>query len=401
MSPKYSLTMQAGGLLWQVSDHLQTRRTSDAERQAQYAELWMFLLHQLLILARDNRSDVRDGAATTISRSLELYGGTLDGAGWQACLSTVLFPLLDAVERGTGDKAWDDSKTLVVSSVGKLFADFFPTLVVATEAFAETTWPRLVGYLLAAFEADAAAVATAAMKTLLRVLGAVDEKQTAVLECVWTGWTATADRIEALGSPRAQPSIEALVRVAGPLVGWSTVYASSERCDQLLAVLHRLATYSLSPEYQPDVDSRTPVQKAIVEIIDTLAVRATQSAPSILRTWSTFAALAFVAPLGDALANAKNRKPTYIALHKATITRAVTTYTTMLPENDASGAVVELLQMLAHPLALRYRCPPSCKYGDDPPLFKTATLLFFDVLRAAMRRLDAFGQGASAILSSH
>ena len=354
----------------------------------------MFLLHQLLILARDNRSDVRDGAATTISRSLELYGGTLDGAGWQACLSTVLFPLLEVVERGTGDKAWDDSKTLVVSSVGKLFADFLHSHLVATEAFAEETWPRLVGYLFAAFETDAPTVATAAMKTLLRMLGAVDWAQTAVLECVWTGWTATADRIETLGSPRAQSSLEAFVRVAGPLVGWSPVFASSERCDRLLALLYRLATYALSPEYQPDVDSRTPVQKAVVEIIDALAVRATQSAPAIVRTWSTLAALAFVAPLGDALANAKNRKPTYIALHKATVTRAATTYATMLADDDASGAVVDLLRMLAHPLALRYRCPPSCKYGDDPPLFKTATLLFFDVLKAAMRRLDAFARGA-------
>lgn len=84
-----SFAFQAGGLLWSVSDHLQAKR-KEGENDVAHGELWMFLLHQLLSLCQDSRQEARDGAISTIFRSISLYGATLSKATWDGCMFDIV-----------------------------------------------------------------------------------------------------------------------------------------------------------------------------------------------------------------------------------------------------------------------------------------------------------------------
>ncbi|KAL1917432.1 uncharacterized protein VTP21DRAFT_3825 [Calcarisporiella thermophila] len=186
-----NVSLTAIGLLWNVSDFIQTKRQEPdnlsprpEETEPAYSgeegkekldferilsedltarNLWMLLLLQLSKLCSDPRPEVRNGANQTLFRTISMNGSTLSRQTWHICVWRVLFPLLDSVKlsaeravremhedlatgrqkaqpskempllmhhsRATVDKQWDETKVLVLCSIAGIFNDFFPVLV--------------------------------------------------------------------------------------------------------------------------------------------------------------------------------------------------------------------------------------------------------------------------------
>ncbi|CEG64314.1 hypothetical protein RMATCC62417_01309 [Rhizopus microsporus] len=185
-SEDLNISLTAVGLLWNLSDFIQTRRTelmkeqtenvpidneslnidislsgADSESSMTYSILWMLLLLQLSHTCTDWRPEVRNGANQTLFRTISMNGHVLGSQLWNACIWKVLFPLLDSIKmssiraskmslgnrtpmtnvaerdssgfmlhhsRDTADKQWDETKVLILTGISSIFHDFLNDL---------------------------------------------------------------------------------------------------------------------------------------------------------------------------------------------------------------------------------------------------------------------------------
>lgn len=187
-----NISLSAIGLLWNVSDFIQTKR-ADLEKTHENHDkdvivitknavieqeieriikgdltshtmnaLWMLLLIQLSRICSDSRPEVRNGANQTLFRTIDMNGSVLDIQTWHTCIWQVLFPLLNSVKlvsekvvkamqqqspnsdkltaqkefngfmvhhsRNTVDKQWDETKVLILTGMSGIFKNFIPIL---------------------------------------------------------------------------------------------------------------------------------------------------------------------------------------------------------------------------------------------------------------------------------
>ncbi|KAG1571611.1 hypothetical protein G6F50_004463 [Rhizopus delemar] len=186
-SDDLNISLTAVGLLWNLSDFIQTRRMdlikqetdnswsesidsenlnidlslsdADSESSKTYSILWMLLLLQLSHTCTDWRPEVRNGANQTLFRTISMNGHVLGAHLWNACIWKVLFPLLDSIKmssiraskmshskanspnterdnsgfmlhhsRDTADKQWDETKVLILTGLSSIFHDFLKDL---------------------------------------------------------------------------------------------------------------------------------------------------------------------------------------------------------------------------------------------------------------------------------
>ncbi|KAI9495186.1 hypothetical protein BDB00DRAFT_256465 [Zychaea mexicana] len=129
-SEDVNISLTAIGLLWNLSDFIQTKRLGPAKKTAEdgigghnvddtpiekhwlnidqplstesenttLSILWMLLLLQLSHVCTDGRPEVRNGANQTLFRTIMMNGSVLNQHLWSACIWEVLFPLLDAIK---------------------------------------------------------------------------------------------------------------------------------------------------------------------------------------------------------------------------------------------------------------------------------------------------------------
>ncbi|KAL7335661.1 Endocytosis and vacuole integrity protein [Mucor circinelloides] len=185
-SDDLNISLTAVGLLWNLSDFIQTRRidlgkesaaaeeeidkesinidltlsNKDDSNPKTYSILWMLLLLQLSHTCIDWRPEVRNGANQTLFRTITMNGHVLGPHLWNACIWEVLFPLLDSIKmssiraskmslskasspsindrdssgfmlhhsRDTADKQWDETKVLILTGISSIFQDFLQDL---------------------------------------------------------------------------------------------------------------------------------------------------------------------------------------------------------------------------------------------------------------------------------
>ncbi|KAI8354550.1 guanine nucleotide exchange factor in Golgi transport N-terminal-domain-containing protein [Choanephora cucurbitarum] len=184
-SDDLNISLTAVGLLWNLSDFIQTRRIDLIKKQDSafvdekidkehmnidvklededdgnpktYSVLWMLLLLQLSHTCIDWRPEVRNGANQTLFRTITMNGHVLGPQLWDTCIWEVLFPLLDSIKmssiraskislskasspnahndrdssgfmlhhsRDTADKQWDETKVLILTGISSIFQDF-------------------------------------------------------------------------------------------------------------------------------------------------------------------------------------------------------------------------------------------------------------------------------------
>ena len=357
------LNAQAGGLLWNVSDHVQAKRKQEDDED-RHGELWMFLLHQLLTLCRDSRQEVRDAAITNIFRSVSMYGTTLSNKTWDQCCHEIIFPLVDdisnaiksqyddqsLVEEATVpqahgppirliDKQWDDSKTLVLRSMGDVFLDYLPQIV-KTDRY-EETWSTFVGHLQQSFIRDRPAPATAAMQSLEKVLTVSLESTEASRiasswEVAWSAWDEMGLAVENNSIDHnskifTQVNLESFVRAVLPIYTPPYISFDLSRISRLLSILKSVLTYSQSPDYRPDIDGLMPLQSAILEVIAVIKLDEVPGAASaVLSDLSDYLTLAYTSsfecPSDGSGRFKQSQSVTFVALTKEVMPHALWLY---------------------------------------------------------------------------
>ncbi|KPV73179.1 uncharacterized protein RHOBADRAFT_2872, partial [Rhodotorula graminis WP1] len=433
-----NVALTAGGLLWNVSDHVQAKNQSgDGEAAQGGGDLWMYLLQNLLALCRDSRQEVRDAAISNVFRSIAMYGTTLDASTWDAVCWEVIFPLVEdisasihqhnvgrpddddelgeeTVPQANGppirlvDKQWDDSKQLALRSVGDVFFEYLPQLV-KTDRY-EDIWRAFVSQVQRSFVLDRPHPATAAMQALDKVLTvSLDMSDASRIasswEVAWAAWdeigaavednarasTTTDDEADP-AAPKifTQVNLEAFVRTVLPIYTPPYISFDLARVERLLAVLKAVLTYSKSPDYRPDVDGLMPLQSVVLEVIAVIKLDEIPGATSaVLSDLSEFLMLAFTSPFEKAAApSAAGRtfapqQVTYVALAKEVMPHVQWLYRKYAddPLVYDQGAVGKMLQAYAPPLRLKHSCPAPARFGSAEPLWRTATVNFLKAVR--------------------
>ncbi|GJN94193.1 hypothetical protein Rhopal_007267-T1 [Rhodotorula paludigena] len=421
-----NVALTAGGLLWNVSDHVQAKRKSGDSEMTEGGDLWMHLLQNLLALCRDPRQEVRDAAITNVFRSISMYGSTLDNATWDACSWDVLFPLLEDVSASIRqhntdgldgdnelseetvpqpngppirliDKQWDDSKVLALRSLGDVFFDNLAQLV-KTDRY-EDIWATFVSVVQQSFVEDRAQPATAAMQTLEKVLTVSldmsDEARIASSwEAAWSAWVemggAIEDNARSTGGDEtdkvfSQVNLEAFVRVALPIYTPPYISFDLERVQRLLAVLKAVLTYPRSLDYRLDIDGLMPLQAAVLEVIAVIKLDIPGAPSAVLSDLSEYLTLAFTTRVQKVPPTRAAGAPqvTYIALAKEIMPHVQWLYQQYKDEPLVyeQGAVGTMLEAYAVPMRLKHECPAPAKFGSAEPLWKTATVNFLKAVR--------------------
>lgn len=359
------IAIQAGGLLWSVSDHLQLKR-KDGDNELAHGELWMFLLHQLVALCADSRQEVRDGAITTTFRSISLYGSTLSKGTWDACMFEIIFPLIEALSSSIAintrdpvegdeiatqpngppirlvDKQWDDSKILALSSMGAVFFEYLPKIIKTSRY--EEIWSTFITLIKRSFIEDRAQVATAAMTALDKVLsvsleGVEGSRIPSSWEGAWLAWDEIGHSIASTSIDAStrnkgytQVNLEAYVKVVLPIYTPFHLSFDLARIHRLLAILKSVLTFARSPDYRPDIDHLTPLQAVILQVIAAIKLDVPGAPSAVLSDLSEYLALAFVGAFdSESESGVKGRskvvqRVTYIALTKEVMPHIIWLY---------------------------------------------------------------------------
>lgn len=243
-SEDLNISLTAIGLLWNLSDFIQTKRmdilkqTGGDKDEAIEKEslkidrvlgaeettktlciLWMLLLLQLSHLCTDRRPEVRNGANQTLFRTIMMNGNELEAHLWNACIWDVLFPLLDGIKmssiravkimhaqlaksppavgstdrdasgfmlhhsRDTADKQWDETKVLVLTGISNIFHDFLEKLSKLPRF--ESAWMLLLAHLEDSCLRPSQEVSLASMKSFKTISTPPAEKNIPELHKLW------------------------------------------------------------------------------------------------------------------------------------------------------------------------------------------------------------------------
>ncbi|KAK2460493.1 hypothetical protein APHAL10511_007499 [Amanita phalloides] len=420
----------AASLLWSVSDAIQAKR-KHAELEPQYSELWTFLLAEELGLCIDSRPQVRDGAIQTLFRTVQLYGSTLSAETWDQCIWKVAFPLLDALtaeirQRAVGgagaadsssETAWDESKVLALQSIGGIFHEFLVSNIMPLESF-DSAWETFVRHIQDSVLLDNRIISAPALRCLEKAIkssaAAGDDMKTrldGMLERAWgaidTLGSAVLRRADARSPLEPSPNVpltqESLVAFVDAIQCTRSVSRSVngkewelERLTRLMAILKDVLTYPNSPDYRPDIDALPPLQSVVVDTILSIDLSIAGSPSLVIRDLSEYTTLPFLASFELQGQNSKTgpSKITYIALAKKMMPLLVELYSRFKDSVNVymDGTVEALLSAYSIPIKMKYECPAPSKFGNDAPLWKTATECFLRIVKECavqMEQLDS------------
>ncbi|KAF8345051.1 hypothetical protein F5887DRAFT_1282803 [Amanita rubescens] len=417
----------AASLLWSVSDAIQAKR-KNAEQEPQYSELWLFLLSEELGLCTDVRPEVRDGATQTLFRTIQLYGSTLSTEMWDQCIWRVTFPLLDALTTEirqqasagdadlSGETSWDESKILALQSIGAIFHEFLVSRIMTLESF-QTAWETFVRHIQDSVLLDNRSISAPALRCLEKAIkassAARDERKArieGVHAQVWrlidTLGDAVLSRVEARSpsemtpnSPFTQESLVAFVNVIQCTRSVSRLVEGGEwqldRLTRLMAILKGVLTYPNSPDYRSDIDALSPLQSVIMDTVLDINLSSPGTPSLVIRDMSEYATFPFLASFDLQNQNSKTApsKVTYVALSKKAMPLLVDLYLRFKDNIDLymDRSMEALLSAYSIPIKMKHDCPPSSKFGNDPPLWKTATECFLRIVKdcaVQMKHLD-------------
>ncbi|RCI05076.1 hypothetical protein CU098_010695 [Rhizopus stolonifer] len=509
-SDDLNISLTAVGLLWNLSDFIQTRRVDLIKKQEgayvdekidkecmnidllleepdedgnprTYSILWMLLLLQLSHTCIDWRPEVRNGANQTLFRTITMNGHVLGPQLWNACIWEVLFPLLDSIKmssiraskislskasspntssdrdssgfmlhhsRDTADKQWDETKVLILTGISSIFQDFLGNLH-DLEHF-QRAFTLLLAHLEDSCLRSSQEVSFASIKSFKTIVTISPEftepsKMMNLWQRAWNTWevigygisqsmnnrgscdmfekkhknyddeaelqsltlSLSSSSVAPISKDFTQDTLTSYVSMFVDLHGLIASVFTLEDVGSLLSILRNLLVYSTSPQYRPDVDHLSPLQEAVLEVVQTLDMNTDGVPPLVLADLAEYMTLAFLSPPEDGQNKNRGYIPpsqrkfstvTYIALNKKCSTlvadlfkahvKVVSLYT--------EGVFERIIGAYGLPMKLKYDCPPSYKHGDDKtPLWKLATIGLLEILKLGLETLEDFGEEVS------
>ncbi|KAF8754296.1 C-terminal region of Mon2 protein [Rhizoctonia solani] len=380
----------AESLLWSVSDSVQAKR-SDPEKEEEYSQLWMFLLLELLGLCSDSRSEVRNGSIQTLFRTLQFYGATLSAGTWNECMWKIVFPLMSTLT------------TAVEQALVTLSPEVAPDSTILTQCPKldyDRGWARFLDIVTDSVLADDHTTSTAALRCLEKGLhsmskteGEASNTATNSKEQIWAACDKIGSAIEQHTSPSGlaftQDCLQAFVDIIKALHTASHSHWNLDRFKRCLAILKSVIAYPGSRDYRPDIDGLTPVQSAVLDTVLDFDLNLPGLPSLVLTDLSEFATLAFLAAFdvpdinagGDA--RKSPRRVTYIGLAKRVMPIVVEVYGRFKATADIyeDGTLNRMLSAYSIPIKLKYDCPAPSKFGNDLPLWKTATTCVLHIIK--------------------
>ncbi|KAG9118878.1 hypothetical protein FRC07_006393, partial [Ceratobasidium sp. 392] len=421
----------AESLLWSVSDSVQAKR-SDPAKEEEYSKLWMFLLLELLGLCSDSRPEVRNGSIQTLFRTLQFYGATLSAETWNECMWKIVFPLMStlttAIEHSllvmspdafsgaanatSTTKSWSETKTLAFQSVAAVLNDFLVSKIMHLEDY-DRSWERFLQIVTDSVLTDDRTTSTAALRCLEKGSASMTAAEGEMIpvadksrERIWSSCDTIGSAIDqhtSTGPPFTQECLQAFVDVLKALHAISHPHWDLDRFKRYMAILKAVIMYSNSPDYRPDVDGLTPVQSVVMDAVLEFKLEFSGVPSLVLTDLSEFATLAFLASFDVPDTNPTTssgrppRRVTYIALAKRVMPILVEIYGRFKgsPDIYQDGTIDSILSAYSIPIKLKYDCPAPSKFGNDPPLWKTATTSVLQVIKDCTLELPNFNETVS------
>ena len=367
--------------------------------------------------------------------------------------------------RDTADKQWDETKVLVLTGLSNIFRDFLTKLYVLPKF--ERAWSLLLAHLEDSCLRSSQEVSLASIKSFQTIVsqqptldmdGRKQQDIASLWRSAWQSWlvigesmvvqppskegddneddehhdgSAATRRIKELDSELhlltlslssssvapisndfSQDMLTAYVNMFTDLYKVISPTFNLNDVENLLGVLKNVLVYSTSQQYRPDIDHLSPLQEAVLNVIQSLDMNKPGIPPLVLRDLSEYMTLAFLNPQGlqqrqhyQQIADDKSKLSpqqrrystvTYIALNKKTSQMVVEMFQKHIDNVSlySEGVFERIIGAFGIPMKLKYDCPPSYKHGDDKtPLWKLATTGLLEVLRLGLDKLHTFGEG--------
>jgi hypothetical protein len=139
------------------------------------------------------------------------------------------------------------------------------------------------------------------------------------------------------------------------------------------------------------------VQSVVMDTVLSIDLSTLGSSSLIIQDLSEYATLPFLASFEPQAQNSKSapKQVTYIALSKKTMPMLVELYLKFKDKVDlyTDGTVEALIAAYSIPIKMKYDCPPPSKHGSDPPLWKTATNCFLQIVKECATQMKCLGEG--------
>jgi hypothetical protein len=317
-----NISLTAVGLLWNVSDYIQTRRneakaTKKVGRLKAMDELWMSLLLEFVGLCIDYRHEVRNGANQTLFRTITMNGQLIELWTWNDCIWKVLFLLLDSVKlvgvssdptmelepdskqvtlgRQTNRNHWDETKSLIITGVVSIFCEYF-SVFRKLENF-EQSWSSLLNYMrewvLLSQSHDVALSVFKCFQSLVNIAEKfkVDSDKVATLwQLLWKSWKSIGNEMldqangkysfmceqftQCITFDHSQNTLTHYVNLSPPLIKLLGKQIDLTEFKEMLTILQGIIVYHLQGRGFGKNDTlsenwytehTTPLQKAILE----------------------------------------------------------------------------------------------------------------------------------------
>ncbi|CCO28933.1 Protein MON2 homolog [Rhizoctonia solani AG-1 IB] len=366
------------------------------------------------------REAIRKRKKNTVNFGCSYYSSYLDyvqirarnAETWNECMWKIVFPLMStlttAVEQALvmlspeavpesshsapASKAWYETKTLAFQSIASILNDFLTTKIMYLDDY-DRGWARFLEIVTDSVLADDRTTSTAALRCLER--GLISMKKTegettkiAIVskEQIWVACDKIGSALELHTPPSGlvftQECLQAFVDVIKGLHSASCSYWDLDRFRRCLMILKS----SVVLDAVLDFDLNLPGLPSLV-----------------LTDLSEFATLAFLASFDvpDINTGSDARKPprrvTYIGMAKRVMPTVVEIYTRFKTSVDIyeDGTLDRMLSAYSIPIKLKYDCPAPSKFGNDLPLWKTATTCALQVIKDSTLELPKLGAAVS------
>ena len=411
-----------------VSDHLQrdsgnialdfltSKKPSDAElvrisrendENVSTQALWIYLLLRLELLSFDDRIEVRHSALHTLFRIFDACFDQLTARASEICFETILVRILEDNEkqqlqvRNLSDddtkesrtREWNETVVVEIAGISELLSQWLnaykdaPTLAVMGK--------ELFGHFMIIMKRQELGVSDAVFTGTNKVLTSVKKAQLVnlVLAKGWDLWENGNPALHRDDSERQrndnQEALASYLKCLRLLLRLTGQRLPLRQTKMAVEQIRICVVKSTATAYSTDLDRVTAVQDLVLDCLASIPPVDAGTIVVLVRAMNDLITL----PYGQQ-SEVSEKKQTYIALSKATMSLLESFVTDQIKKTEVDGIsfVAEAGNALAKPIRLKYEWKMEGK--GDPP-WRKATMTALVILEAAMPAVQGRTDGIS------
>lgn len=290
--------------------------------------------------------------------------------------------------------SWDETVIVVVNGVAGLVASYLHILSVDSEFNA--SWQALLMQFRAFLSFGVLDISTAVYKALRRILAQASHKKAspAFLDkgSVEEAWQLWSKGVLPQNPTRVDPSdnqdcLLAYVHCFAEIYRLQQADLGVSQIKRMLVLLRDSILRADVASYSVDVEYLTSLQTQVLESIKMISTDVAGVPAAIISQVAEFVALAFQ---DHKIVEERSKRPTYIALSKASMALLGSMIITHAADKDLyeGGAMALSLQALALPISLKYSFEVTTKSTAPWQLATTTTLNVLKATIASIVNLD-------------